>query len=70
VWQNDDGVVTKPAAIVGSIQQQLKVLKVQLDRVSTLDVSMREELTIVGQELVKKKQELEDLDAGMEAPPG
>ena len=59
IWKGEDGHVVGAGAIIGSIQQMLKVLGQQFVRVQGLEQGMREELTIIGQELVKRKKELE-----------
>lgn len=58
LWICEDGGVATPVAIAGSINQTMKLLVQQVSRMSELEQGMREELAIIGQALVRKRQEL------------
>jgi len=68
VWQGERGGVDSAAGIVGSIQQTIKVMEQQFLRLHKLEQAMREELTVIGQELVRKKEELARLSEGSKNP--
>ena len=62
LWTGEDGGVNQPAAIAGSIHQTMKLLLQQVNRMAQLEQGLKEELAIIGQAVVLKRQALELMD--------
>lgn len=67
VWLGVDGPVLTPDGIFGSIQQTLKMLGEQFGRADQLVGHYQDRGQLLGQELVAKHEELETLQAQIEA---
>lgn len=61
LWTGEDGGVNTPVAIAGSIHQTMKLLLQQVNRMATFEQGLKEELALIGQAVVLKRQELAEL---------
>ena len=67
IWLGEGGPVTAPDAIFGSVFQTLRILETQCARALQLMESMRENVEVLGSEAVKRHEEIQRLDAQIEA---
>lgn len=64
IWLNSDGgPVTEPAGVVGSTFQTLKMLDEQLGRGLELVKYLRDQVTVLSSEVLKKHEELKNIEA-------
>lgn len=59
VWLGEDGPVTRPDAVVGSMFQLMKMLELQCGRALGLINQLRETLEAAGSEVVRRHEEKE-----------
>lgn len=67
IWVSEDGAVKTLEGIHGSLQQLMRMMETMFVRASALSEQMREQATVIGQELVRRKQELETMNAEEES---
>jgi hypothetical protein len=61
LWAGDNGPVHTLAGVHGSITQTLRMLEMMFVRATQVSDQMRAEAAVIGQELVRRKKELEAL---------
>ncbi len=67
VWLGEDGIVSRPDAVFGSIAQTMRILDTQFTRAVELNNHLREQLAVLATEATKRNEEVQRLDKEIEA---
>lgn len=67
IWLGPDGPVQAPDGVIGSVFQTLKMLDEQMGRGMQLAQFFRDQITTLGNEALKKHEELQEVEKALAA---